>query len=127
MTLHFIGKGVYGCVVKPGITDSNTIDHDSNTISKIFHNEYDYFEELKNYYIIIQLIKNNHKYDGVINDELVDSSIHKYITKLLNTSTLNSDDINTLFSSDDILSNCNIRDNDTLFQIQYIYMAVLVF
>ena len=122
MSLNFLGKGTYGCVVTPGIAKNNEIDEDPNTVSKLFINEIDFSDELKNYDKLVDFIKINQTYDGIYDDENVKIAINKYTIKLLNSSTLKKRDIKKLINPN-ILFNCKHLHNDDIdiiYQIEYI-------
>ena len=38
-SINFLGKGSYGCVIKPGIKKDNKIDEDTETITKLFYDK----------------------------------------------------------------------------------------
>ena len=46
-SINFLGKGSYGCVIKPGIKKDNKIDEDTETITKLFYDKDAYLKEIE--------------------------------------------------------------------------------
>ena len=119
LKLSFIGKGTYGCVVAPGITDENTIETDGKTISKLFINAEDYMEEILNYEIVYNIIAENFKN----NKKEIIKFIHNYTTKILGYSKINKDEQKTLLN-EEILTKypkfLTVPQNEFIYQLKYI-------
>ena len=119
LKLSFIGKGTYGCVVAPGITDENTIETDGKTISKLFINSEDYMEEILNYEIVYNIIAENFKN----NKKEIINFIHNYTTKILGYSKINKNEQKILFN-EEILKKypkfLTVPQNEFIYQLKYI-------
>lgn len=50
--ITFLGRGTYGCVIRPGIKSNNQVDENAETITKIFYNKNAYKKELDEYSVI---------------------------------------------------------------------------